>query len=235
MKREKKKFRKVNRWEERRTAARKRTWKAKSHEEQFSVIDDGLEPLKEAKNLAEEAGQKKIYKKVKEGERLLQERMKLLMFSDTEGWSASNIYAGKVEVDSNSEDERRMRSAAKEAKAAREAAEKGGTRKPFWSGRAPEPGTRKAVATTPARVPSSQPAQQFREFLCWGSGGKGHMQESSPDSNVERWPTPVAMSNPLDNDYKDEFSDNDLVSEYLDVASDVENMCVDDRRVDFFF
>ena len=28
------------------------------------------------------------------------------------------------------------------------------------------------------------------------------------------------------------FFDNDLVSEYLDVASDVENMCVDDRGVD---
>ena len=103
-------------WEERRTAARKRTWKAKSHEEQFRVIDDALEPLKETKKLAKEAGEKKIYKKVKEGERLLQERMKLLMFADTEGWSAANIYAGKVEVGSNSEDERRMRSAAKEAK-----------------------------------------------------------------------------------------------------------------------
>ena len=42
------------------------------------------------------------------------------------------------------------------------------------------------------------------------------------------------MSDPLDNDYKDELFDNDLVSEYLDVASDVENMCVDDRRVDIF-
>ena len=170
----------VDRWEERRTAARKRTWKAKSHEEQFRVIDDALEPLKEAKKLAKEAGEKKIYKKVKEGERLLQERMKLLMFADTEGWSAANIYAGKVEVGSNSEDERRMRSAAKEAKAAREAADKGGTRKPFRSGRASEPGAGAAVATTPARVPSSQPAQQFRELLCWGCGGKGHMQTSCP-------------------------------------------------------
>ena len=43
---------------------------------------------------------------MKEGERLLQERMKLLMFADTEGWSAANIYAGKVEVGSNSEDEK---------------------------------------------------------------------------------------------------------------------------------
>ena len=51
---------------------------------------------------------------------------------------------------------------------------------------------------------------------------------AAPDSNVERWPTPVAMSDPLDNDYKDELFDNDLVSEYFDVASDVENMCVDD-------
>ena len=169
-----KKFRKVDRWEERRTAARKRTWKGKSHEEQFR------EPLKEAKKLAKEAGEKKIYNKVKEGERLLQERMKLLMFADTEGWSAANIYAGKVEVGSNSEDERRMKSAAKEAKAAREAADKGGTRKPFRSGRASEPGTGAAVATTPARVPSSQPAQQFRELLCWGCGGKGHMQRSCP-------------------------------------------------------
>ena len=42
------------------------------------------------------------------------------------------------------------------------------------------------------------------------------------------------MSDPLDNDYKDEFFDNDLVSEYRDVASDVENMCVDDRGVDIF-
>ena len=117
VKREKKKFRKVDRWEERRTAARKRIWKAKYHEEQFGVIDDALAPLKEAKKLAKEAGEKKIYKKVKEGERLLQERMKLLMFADTEGWSAANIYAGKVEVGSTSEDERRMRSAAKEAKA----------------------------------------------------------------------------------------------------------------------
>ena len=180
VKREKKKFRKVDRWEERWTAARKRTWNAKSHEEQFRVTDDALEPLKEAKKLAKEAGEKKIYKKVKEGERLLQERMKRLMFADTEGWSAANIYAGKVEAGSNSEDERRMRSAAKEARAAREAADKGVSRKPFRSGRASEPGTGAAVATTPARVPTSQPAQQFRELLCWGCGVKGHMQRSCP-------------------------------------------------------
>ena len=89
------------------------------------------------------------------------------------------------------------------SKAAREAADKGGTRKPFRSGRASELGTGAAVATTPARVPSSQPAQQFRELLCWGCGGKGHScRGAAPDSNVERWPTPVAMSDPLDNDYK---------------------------------
>ena len=70
-----KKFLNVDRWEERRMAARKRTWKAKFHEEQFRVIDDALEPLKEAKKLAKEAGEKKIYKKVKECEGLLQERM----------------------------------------------------------------------------------------------------------------------------------------------------------------
>ena len=45
VKRAKKKFRKVDRWEERRTAARKRTWKAKSPEEQFRVIVDALEQL----------------------------------------------------------------------------------------------------------------------------------------------------------------------------------------------
>ena len=193
VKREKKKFRKVDRWEERRSAARKRTWKAKSHEEQFRVIDDALEPLREAKKLATEAGEKKIDKKVKEGERLLQERMKLLMFADTERWSAANIYARKVEVSSNSEDERRMRSAANEAKAAREAADKGGTRKPFRSGRVSETGTGAAVATTPARVPSSQPAQQFRELLCWGCGGKGHMQRSCPRQQRG------AMANPSSN------------------------------------
>ena len=80
-----KKFLNVDRWEERRMAARKRTWKAKFHEEKFRVIDDALEPLKEAKKLAKEAGEKKIYKKVKECEGLLQERMKRLMFAGIEG------------------------------------------------------------------------------------------------------------------------------------------------------
>ena len=42
------------------------------------------------------------------------------------------------------------------------------------------------------------------------------------------------MWDPLDNGYEDEFFDNDLVSEYLNVASDVENMCMDDREVDIF-
>ena len=79
------KFLNVDRWEEWQIAARKRTWKAKFHEEQFRVIDDALEPLKEAKKLAKEAGEKKIYKKVKECEGLLQERMKRLMFADIEG------------------------------------------------------------------------------------------------------------------------------------------------------
>ena len=57
---------------------------------------------------------------------------------------------------------------------------------------------------------------------------------AAPDSNVERWPTPVAMSDPLDKDYKDEFFDNDLVSEYLDVASDAENTHMDDGEWMFF-
>ena len=42
------------------------------------------------------------------------------------------------------------------------------------------------------------------------------------------------MSDPLDKDYKDEFFDNDLVSEHLDVASDVENTHMDDGGVDVF-
>ena len=120
-------------------------------------------------------------KKIQEGEQVLQERMKLLMFADTEGWSAANIYAGKVDVGSNSEDERRMRSAAKEAKASRvTSTEKVGTGKRFRSGRVSEPGSGAAVATHPATVTSSQPAQQFRELLCWGWGGKGHMQRTYP-------------------------------------------------------
>ena len=106
--------------------------------------------------------------------------MKLLIFADTEGWLAANIYAGKVEVSSNSEDEWWMRTAAKEIKASRAEAEKWGARKPFRSGRASEPGSGAVVATTPATVPSSRPAQQFSDLLYCGCRGKRHMQRSCP-------------------------------------------------------
>ena len=200
-KRVKRRSRKVDRWEERRTAARKRMWKAKSHEEQFRVLDDALEPLEAAKKLAKNAGEKRIVKKIQEGEQVLQERMKLLMFADTEGWSAANIYAGKVDVGSNSEDERKMRSAAKEAKASRTTSTvKVGTGKPFRSGRVSEPGSGAAVATHPARVPSSQPAQQFRELLCWGCGGKGHMQRTCPRQQRGEGANPTVGFGPVRQD-----------------------------------
>ena len=93
-----------------------------------------------------------------------------------------------------------------------------------------------ARQSPPPQRESLPPSQHSSSGSCYVGAVEARdiCRGAAPDSNVERWPTPVAMSDPLDNEYKDEFFDNDLVSEYLDVASDVENMCVDDMGVDIF-
>jgi len=107
---------KYSRWEKRVASARKRTWKARSHGEQFRVIDDALKPLQKARKLAEAEGEYGISEKIQEGEAVLQDRIKLLLFSDCEGRQAADIYSRKLDFGSDSDDERRMRAAVKEAK-----------------------------------------------------------------------------------------------------------------------
>ena len=100
------------RWEERRISTKKRQWKAKSHEEQARVLEMALEPLGRARTRAEDKGERGVVKDIRKGE-VLQDRLKLLLFANAEGSGAANIYAGAVEVGSDSEDERRMRKATK--------------------------------------------------------------------------------------------------------------------------
>ena len=76
-----------------------------------------LELLGRARTRAEDKGERGVAKDIRKGEEVLQDRLKPLLFADAEGWGAANIYAGAVEVGSDSEDERRMRKATKETKA----------------------------------------------------------------------------------------------------------------------
>ena len=157
--------------EERRISTKKRQWKAKSHEEQARVLEMALEPLGRARTRAEDKGERGVAKDIRKGE-VLQDRLKLLLFANAEGSGAANIYAGAVEVASDSEDERRMRKATKEAKVSVKRGSEGG-RKPFRQGRAATAGVAAAISSAGAgqQAPTGQPAMP-RELVCWSCGGK---------------------------------------------------------------
>ena len=166
------------RWEERRISAKKRQWKAKSQEEQARVLEMALEPLGRARTRAEDKGERGVVKDIRKGEEVLQDRLKLLLFADADGWGAANIYADAVEVGSDSEDERRMRKATKEAKASVKRGSEGGG-KPFRQGRAATASVAAAISSAGAgqQAPTGQPAMP-REVVCWSCGGKGHLQSN---------------------------------------------------------
>ena len=176
------------RWEERRISAKKRQWKTKSHEEQARVLEMALEPLGRARTRAEDKGERGVAKDIRKGEEVLQDRLKLLLFADAEGWGAANIYAGAVEVGSDSEDERRMRKAAKDAKASVKRGSEGG-RKPFRQGHAATMGVAAAISSagTGQQAPTGQPAMP-RELVCWSCGGKGHLQRNCPAKQPQQQP-----------------------------------------------
>ena len=44
---------------------------------------------------------------IEEDDEILQDRIKLLLFADAEGWTAANIYHGHLECGSDSEDEKK--------------------------------------------------------------------------------------------------------------------------------
>ncbi|XP_065190802.1 splicing factor Cactin-like [Sycon ciliatum] len=164
---------KRERQDERMAAARKRSWKAKAHEEQFCVISKALEPLAKARQKAERRGEKDIARNIEEGESVLQRRVKLLLFADAEGWSAANIYDGKMECGSDTDDERRMRRARAEAKEGKRS-----SGKPFPGGRPAGVGLGAAARaqTMPAAPKPPGFGAPFKELACWRCGGKGHVQ-----------------------------------------------------------
>ena len=123
-------------------------WKAKAHEEKFNVLNKALEPLAKARQKAESRGEGDIARSIEEGESILQWRLKLLLFADAEEWSAANIYDGKVECGSDTDDERSTRRARVEAKAGERS-----TSKPF-------PGGLPAGFGAAARVQTMLPAPE---------------------------------------------------------------------------
>ena len=166
--------------EERLERARKREWKSKGHGEQFRVLDNALGPLTKARRKADKDGKEAIAAGIKEGEDVLHDRVKLLMFADNKGWSAARIYDGELECGSDTEDERRMRAATKEA------AEVDKKKRPFQGGRGstiPVPaataGNDKLAGSSskPAAAPA---AAMLPGPVCWTCGQRGHMQRLCP-------------------------------------------------------
>ena len=179
---EAKKAKKEEKRRQRLERARKRDWKNSSHRERFVAIDEALKPIQAAKERARKEGaSRQLRADLEKGEGALLRRAKLLLLADTKGWAAAKIYAGQVECGSDSEDERRMRAAVKEA----------GQRRPFRPRRAvddgQQPATQPAIGANQGkptqgggRDAPTAPGFAIGPPDCWTCGERGQMHWNCP-------------------------------------------------------
>ena len=92
-----------------------------------------------------------------------------------------------------------------------------------------------ARQSPPTQRESLPPSQHSSSGSCCVGAveARDTCREPAPDSREERGPTPRSVSDRSDKT-KAEYFDNTVMSDYLDVASDVENMCVEEGGVDIF-
>ena len=161
--------------------AKKRQWKSKSLEEQASVLSRALSPLRKAKKSAKS---RTTRRKIEEGERVLNDRLKLIMIADTKGWQAAKIYDGDCECGSDSEDDRRIRDAVREA---------GASKRPFRASHSRsnhavrQPVVAGSATNTPATQQQQQHQQQPRGSGSWSVsrvGNTGTSRKGAPCCNT---------------------------------------------------
>ena len=92
-----------------------------------------------------------------------------------------------------------------------------------------------ARQSPPTQRESLPPSQHSSSGSCCVGAveARDTCREPAPDSREERGPTPRSVSDRSDKP-KAECFDNTVMSDYLDVASDVENMCVEEGEWIFF-
>ena len=106
---------------------KKRQRKANLHEERARMLEMALVPIGRAGMRAKDKGEKSVTKDIacRRGG-VLENRLQLLLFADADGLSVANIYAHALEVGSDSNNERCMWKAVKEANASVKVSRGGG-------------------------------------------------------------------------------------------------------------